>query len=71
MRQLMENKILAILDDMADNDMENVEGFLDLDMGYWNADQGPAMSREVYTQIVKDCSDEELSHLYEMTIFGG
>jgi poly(3-hydroxyalkanoate) synthetase len=67
----MENKVLEMLDYMADDDMENVEGLLDLDLGYWNADDGPAMSREVYTQIVKDCSDEELSHLYEMMMFGG
>ena len=71
MRQLVENKVLEILDDMAEDSMENVEGILDLDMGYWNADDGPAMSKEVYTQIIGDCSDEELLGLYGMLNFGG
>lgn len=71
MRTLVENKVLAILNEMADDDMESVESALDLDMGFWNADEGPAMSKEVYTDIIKKLDNDELLSLYEYLVYAG
>lgn len=72
MRTLVEQRVLEVLDEMAADSMEIVEATLDMDMGYWNADDGPAMTKEVYTQIVKDCDNEELLELYDFLFsFGG
>jgi poly(3-hydroxyalkanoate) synthetase len=70
-RQLMETYVIELLDQLAEDDMFNVKSILDFDLGYWNADEGPAMCQEVYTQIVKECSDEELLDLYKMVAVEG
>lgn len=71
MRELVTSKVLGILNDMAEDDMDQVGFVLDVDLGYWNADDGPEMSKETYTKVVNDCSDEELLELYSYLIFGG
>lgn len=68
MRKLVETKVLAILNDMAENDMESVEFAMDMDLGFWNADTDPVMTKEVYEKIVAELEDEELLQLYEYLV---
>jgi hypothetical protein len=68
MRQLIENRVVEILDDIAREDIEYVGDILESDLGCWNVDDGTAMSREVYTQLVSACSDEQLASLYETVV---
>ena len=71
MRELVENSVIQTLDEMAAEDIELVEATMDLDMGFWNAVEDPPMTKEVYTDIVKKLSDNELLELYSYLIFGG
>ncbi len=71
MRTLVETKVLGILTDILEEDQDQVEMILDLDMGYWNADEDPAMSKETLAAVIKNTTDEELLELYGYLCFGG
>lgn len=68
MRKLVESKVIGILNEMADDGMDGVEFVMDMDMGFWNADDGPKMTKEVYEKIVADLDDEELLVLHEYLV---
>ncbi len=65
MRTLIETKVLGILNDILEEDQDQVEMILDLDMGFWNADEDPAMSKDTLAAVIKDTTNEELLELHD------
>jgi len=65
MRDLIEGRVLGILDDIYYNNIDTIEDILDLEMGLWNAYDGPPMSQKLYTKLIESLDDDELLELYD------
>jgi hypothetical protein len=70
MRKLVEDAVREMLNDEFDISIDNCMGILDLDLGIWNADEGPALDAEVISTIVKECDDQELLEVYTFLVSG-
>lgn len=70
MRKLVEDTVYEMLINAFNDDPESAEGILDLDLGLWDSEEGPALNEEVISQIVRDCDDSELLEAYTFMVAG-
>lgn len=69
MRDLIEGRVLGMFDDIYyNNNIDTIEDILDLEMGLWNAYDGPPMTQKLYTKLVENLDDDELLELYDYLI---
>lgn len=70
MRDLIEGRVLGILDDIYyNNNINAIEDILDLEMGLWNAYDGPPITQKLYTKLVENLNDDELLELYDCLMY--
>jgi hypothetical protein len=70
MRELIERDVFSYMELQLDENKEQLEFALDCDLGYWNADEGPKLTKKFCKKLVKELTDDELFELliYSYTV---
>ena len=65
MRELVEDRVNQTLEFMMGEEPNRVKEILDFDLGFWNADDGPRLTKKFVANLVKSLDDSELMDLYD------
>lgn len=65
MRELIEQRANEVLVYLLSERPAHLRQILDLDLGYWNEDNGPDLTDDFLEKLIEDLEDDELLELYD------